>query len=109
MGRESNGVVMEGRDIGTCVFPDAKYKFYLDASIEERARRRYNQLLKKGEKVNLARIKKAIAERDYKDKNRGINPLRQAEDAIVIDSTHLTLKEVAKVILDYVRRKKRQR
>lgn len=102
------GVVMEGRDIGTCVFPDAKYKFYLDASIDERARRRYNQLLKKGEKVNLARIKTAIAERDYKDKNRGINPLRCAEDAEVIDSTHLNLKEVAKVILDYVR-KKRQR
>jgi len=109
MGAAGQGVVMEGRDIGTCVFPDAGYKFYLDASIDERARRRYYQLLKKGEKVNLARIKKAIAERDYKDKNRGINPLRQAEDAVVIDSTHLTLKEVAKVILDYVRRKKRQR
>lgn len=101
------GVVMEGRDIGTCVFPDAKYKFYLDASIDERSRRRYNQLLKKGEKVNLAKIKSAIAERDYKDKNRGINPLRRAEDAKVIDSTHLSLKEVAKVIFDYVRNKKK--
>jgi cytidylate kinase len=101
------GVVMEGRDIGTCVFPDAKYKFYLDASIDERARRRYNQLLKKGEKVNLAKIKSAIAERDYKDKNRGINPLKRAEDAEVIDSTHLGLKEVAKVIFDYVRNKKK--
>lgn len=98
-------VVMEGRDIGTCVFPDAKFKFYLDASIEERAKRRYYQLLKKGDRVSLKKIKDAIAERDYKDKNRGINPLKQAEDAVVIDSTHLTLREVAKIILDYVGKK----
>ncbi len=98
-------VVMEGRDIGTCVFPEAKFKFYLDASIEERAKRRYSQLLKKGDRVTLKKIKEAIAERDYKDKNRGINPLKQADDAVVIDSTHLTLKEVAKTILSYVRKK----
>lgn len=103
------GVIMEGRDIGTCVFPDAKYKFYLDASVDERAKRRYKQLLQKGERVDLDKIKKAIIERDHKDKNRGINPLRQARDAIVIDSTHMTLKEVANTILDYVKKGKLKR
>jgi len=99
-----DGVVMEGRDIGTCVFPDARYKFYLDASIEERARRRYEELTKKGEKVSLKTIKKAIAMRDFNDANRGINPLKKSPDAVVIDSTRLTLREVSGVILGYVQK-----
>jgi len=99
---KKGGVVMEGRDIGTCVFPDANFKFYLDASAEERARRRYKELKIKGEKVNFQQIKKSIEQRDYLDKTRGINPLRQAKDAIRIDSTNMTLKQVANFILRHV-------
>ena len=101
---KNGGVVMEGRDIGTRVFPRAAAKFYLDASPSERARRRYSELKSGGKKVNLERIAHALAQRDYKDKNRGISPLRQAHDARVIDSTHLSLEQVAQKILAWVRR-----
>lgn len=97
-------VVMEGRDITTAVFPDARYKFYLDASIDERARRRYKELLARGQKVKLEKIKESIRIRDWKDKHRGINPLRQAPDAIPIDSTNMTLKEVANFIIATVKK-----
>lgn len=96
------GVVMEGRDIGTAVFPDADLKFYLDASPQERAERRYRELKAKDKRVSLKRIAHALAQRDYLDKNRGISPLRQAQDAVVIDSTHLTLDQVAQKIIDHV-------
>jgi cytidylate kinase len=97
------GVVMEGRDIGTLVFPKADLKFYLDASPFERAQRRYGELRAKGKRVSLERIAHSLAQRDYKDKNRGISPLRQAPDAVVIDSTHLSLGQVARRILGLVR------
>jgi cytidylate kinase len=97
------GVVMEGRDIGTRVFPNAEIKFYLDASPSERARRRHGELRANGKRVSLERIAHALAQRDYKDKNRGISPLRQARDAIVIDSTRMSLREVARSILAHVK------
>lgn len=101
MGRKG-GVVMEGRDIGTRIFPNARFKFYLDASPHERAMRRYQELKAQGKKVDLEKIAHALAQRDYKDKNRGISPLKQAEDAVVIDSTDLSLAEVARKILSHV-------
>lgn len=93
------GIVMEGRDIGTKVFPKADRKFYLDASPVERALRRFRELKAQGKRVSLRRIAQAIARRDRKDKERGISPLRVARNASVIDSTHLTLREVASLIL----------
>lgn len=100
---KNGGVVMEGRDIGTAVFPDAHIKFYLDASPSERAQRRYKELKAKGKRVSLERIAHALAQRDYKDKHRGISPLRQAKDAIVFDSTHLSLEQVAQNILEHIK------
>ncbi|MEW6040318.1 MAG: (d)CMP kinase [Elusimicrobiota bacterium] len=98
MGRYG-GIVMEGRDIGTCVFQDAEFKFYLDATPRERARRRYKELLLKNQRVSLNQIARAIARRDEMDRTRGINPLKQAADAVRIDSTNMTLTEVADFIL----------
>lgn len=93
------GVVMEGRDITTNVFPDADFKIYLDASIDERADRRYRQLKASGHDADRRKIKEAILTRDLNDLKRKINPLTQACDALVIDSTHLSLKQVAQKIL----------
>jgi len=97
------GVAMEGRDIGTAVFPDAEKKFYLDAKPNERALRRWKELKAKGKKISLKKIAKAIKRRDYLDRNRGINPLRKAKDAIIIDSTALTPHQVANKILNEIR------
>ncbi len=90
----NGGVVMDGRDIGTVVFPDADVKFYLDASIEERGRRRYLELRAKGMDVDRARITKEIAERDLQDSTRAIAPLKKADDAIVIDSSGISIDQV---------------
>lgn len=103
---DQGAIVMEGRDITTVVFPDADFKIYLDASIEERARRRTKQLRAGGKKADLSKIRDSIIQRDMQDLQRRINPLRQAEDAVVIDSTSLTMLEVAGKILDLVRRKR---
>jgi cytidylate kinase len=100
---ENGGIVMEGRDITTHVFPDADFKIYLDASIEERAGRRYKQLKAAGHDADLQKIKEAILTRDLNDLKRKINPLSQAADAVVIDSTHLTMQEVADKILRLIR------
>ena len=102
MGRQG-GIVMEGRDIGTRIFPKAGFKFFLDASPLERARRRYLELKAKGRRTSLENIAHALAQRDYKDKTRGISPLRQAPDAVVIDSTRLSLAQVARRIVGQVR------
>jgi CMP/dCMP kinase len=88
------GVVLEGRDIGTVVFPDAEMKFYLSASANERARRRFEELTYKGEPVTLAGTIADVVERDRQDSERDIAPLRQADDAIPIDSSHLSIGEV---------------
>jgi len=84
------GVVLEGRDIGTIVFPEAQVKFYLTASAEERGRRRYEELKEKGEDVSLQQTIAEVRQRDRQDLNREIAPLRRADDAVVIDTTDLT-------------------
>jgi len=101
---EKGAIVMEGRDITTHVFPDADVKIYLDASPEERASRRYRQLKDAGQDADRGAILAAILKRDLNDLKREINPLKQAEDALLIDSTRLTMREVADKILRHVRR-----
>jgi cytidylate kinase len=93
------GLVADGRDMGTVVFPDAPLKVFLTASPEERARRRYKQLKDKGSDVSLAALSREIAERDHKDSTRAVAPLRPAPDAHVIDSTGLDIQEVVEQVL----------
>ncbi len=97
------GVVLEGRDIGTVVFPQAEVKFFLSASAAERGRRRYEELKTKGENVDLARTIAEVEARDAADSAREHSPLLQAEDAIVIDSTRLTIAEVLDTMLRAIR------
>lgn len=96
---ETKGIVMDGRDIGTIVFPNAEFKFYMDADLDERAQRRYIEEKEKGSLKSFDQVKTELAQRDYNDSHRAIAPLKQADDAIVIDSTHLTIPEqVAKIM-----------
>jgi len=95
MGREG-GVVMDGRDIGTVVFPDADLKIFLTADPTVRARRRYDELRAAGQQVTLADIERNIRERDHSDQTREISPLRRADDAVVLDNSHMTLDEQMK-------------
>lgn len=99
---ESSQVVMDGRDIGTCVLPRANVKIYLTADTGVRAKRRFDELKNKGLSCDLKVIEEDIKERDYRDMNRRISPLRQAEDAVLIDSSFMTPKEVREKILDLV-------
>lgn len=99
---ENGGTVMEGRDIGTVILPDAEVKFFLTASEEERARRRYLQRKELGETVDLKTIQADLHKRDLRDRTREIAPLKQAEDAVVIDSTNLGEDEVIEKMLHYV-------
>ncbi len=99
------GVVMEGRDIGTVVLPKADLKFFLDASVEERARRRWKELRAKGKRDSLASIASAIRERDHRDRTRAVSPLCAASDAVVLDTTHDSRPRVKRLLLDWVRRK----
>lgn len=92
-------VVMDGRDIGTCVLPHANLKIYLTASSEVRAKRRYDELTARGEKCDISVIKKDIEERDYRDMHRDISPLKQAEDAVLVDSSDMTVEEVIDKIM----------
>ena len=92
MGQEK-GIIMDGRDIGTTVFPDAELKIFVTASTEVRAKRRYDELTAKGETCNMEEILRNVEERDYIDTHRDISPLRQADDAIVLDNSHLTIPE----------------
>lgn len=85
------GIVMDGRDIGTVVFPDAEIKIFMTASVDIRAKRRYDELIGKGEKVDFEEVKRNIIARDIADENRDISPLRRAEDAIVLDNTRMTV------------------
>ncbi len=91
-------VVMDGRDIGTCILPDAQLKIFLTASVKTRARRRYLELSERGETPDPARIERDIEERDARDMQRTVAPLRAAEDAITIDSSDLTIEQVVAVI-----------
>jgi cytidylate kinase len=88
------GVVMEGRDIGTAVFPDAEFKFFLDADVEVRAERRWRELVAKGAGITRDEVLAQLLERDRRDSERELAPLRRADDAIVIDSTRLSVAEV---------------
>ena len=90
---------MDGRDIGTVVLPDAQVKIYLTASVETRAKRRYDEYLAKGETADLEEIKKDIENRDHQDMTREISPLRQAEDAVLVDSSLMNIEEVVAAIL----------
>ncbi|OGT97482.1 MAG: cytidylate kinase [Geobacteraceae bacterium GWC2_48_7] len=102
---KNGGVVLEGRDIGTVVFPDAELKFFLSASPEERGRRRFAELVVKGEKVTLENTINDVIQRDEQDIKRDLAPLRQAEDAIVIDSSALAIDEVLDLMEKYVKQK----
>ena len=104
MGREG-GVVLEGRDIGTVVFPDADVKFYLDAEIGERARRRFSELLEKGRKVDFRETLEEVRQRDHNDIHRILSPLRKADNAILIDSTHRSVEEVVEEMVRIVEKR----
>lgn len=99
---ENGGIVMEGRDIGTVVFPDAELKFYLDASAEVRAERRVKQLELAGETPDYEAILKLIKERDYRDSHRAASPLKPAEDAIIVDTSHLDMNGVIQTVLEKI-------
>ncbi len=99
------GLIADGRDMGTVVFPQAEVKIFLDASAEERAQRRMNQLQNKGLDVNLDALLSEIQERDYRDRNRAVAPLRPADDALVLDSTELNIEQVTEQALAYIETK----
>lgn len=96
------GLVADGRDMGTVVFTSAQVKIFLDASAEERATRRMNQLQKKGLDVSFSSLLSEIQERDYRDRNRAVAPLRPADDALVLDSTNMSIEQVLEKVLAYV-------
>ncbi len=102
MGKRKS-VIMDGRDIGTVVLKDAKYKYYLTATAEERAMRRFKELSEKGLSDSYEKVLKDIIERDYNDMNRKITPLRQADDAVLIDSTDMSIEEVVDFIVSRIK------
>jgi cytidylate kinase len=102
---QEGGIVAEGRDTGSVVFPDADVKFYLDASLEERARRRYRELLSKDKNVTFQEVLEELKKRDLQDQTREIAPLKIPEDAIFVDSTYLTPEEVVELMLEKIREK----
>lgn len=99
---EKGGIIVEGRDITTVVFPDADLKFYINASVEERAKRRFAEQNTKGIKTTLAQVEKEIRERDEMDESREHSPLRTAEDAIVVDTTSMTINQAVDFVLNRV-------
>jgi len=102
---DNKGIVMDGRDIGTVVFPNAELKLFLTASPEVRAQRRFDELVEKGEKPNFNEVLADVNDRDYRDTHRAESPLRQAEDAIVVDNSHMTREEQMQVIIDLFNKK----
>jgi cytidylate kinase len=102
---KDKGLVADGRDMGTIVFPEADVKIFLDASAEERAKRRYNQLQQKGLDVKFDHLLSDIRERDERDRNRPVAPLRPAEDAFELDSTSMTIEQVLEKSLQYIESK----
>ena len=107
MGQDAN-IIMEGRDIGTVVFPNADVKVFLDCSVEERARRRYNQDLEKGIETTYEEVLKSIKERHKLETERKIAPLVQATDAVYIDSTNMTIDEEAEAVIKIIEEKRKQ-
>lgn len=104
MGR-TKSVIMDGRDIGTNVFPNARYKFFLTASVQERARRRWLELTEKGQAADIASVEKEIAVRDFNDSNRPLNPLKKADDAVELDTTEMSIEEAANAIIKIVKQR----
>lgn len=102
---ELPGLIADGRDMGTVVFPEASLKIYLDASAEERASRRYNQLINKGLGASLQAILEDIQARDDRDMNRAVAPLKPAADAVILDSTKMSIEEVLAAVMDEARHK----
>ena len=102
---KNDGLIADGRDMGTVVFPNAQVKLFLDASAEERAKRRYKQLQNKGINGNFEQILAEIKERDFRDRNREVAPLKPADDALLLDSTTLSIGEVIDQALAYIREK----
>jgi len=101
---ERFSLVAEGRDMGTVIFPHATHKFFLDATVDERARRRYRQLQEMGKDADLELLKEQIAKRDDQDRNRAVAPLKAADDAVTIDTTTLTIPDVFQALVDGVKR-----
>ncbi|MCD8514130.1 MAG: (d)CMP kinase [Nitrincola sp.] len=99
------GLIADGRDMGTVVFPEARLKVYLDASAEERATRRYKQLISKGVSASLEDILADIKSRDERDMNRTVSPLKPAPEAVILDTTQMTIEEVLEVVLDEAKHK----
>ena len=95
--------ILDGRDIGTCVLPDAEYKFFLTADSAERARRRTKELIEKGVEADFDKIKAEIEKRDYDDSHRAVSPLKQADDALLVDSTNMNADEVVEFIISKVK------
>lgn len=104
---KSKNIVMDGRDIGTKVLPDAEYKFFLTADIKVRAKRRYNEMIQNGQEVKFDQVLKDIAKRDKQDTERACSPLMIADDAIVVDTTYKSIEEVVDELIDYVKREER--
>jgi cytidylate kinase len=104
MGKKG-GVILEGRDIGTVVFPDADVKFYLDAEGEERVRRRYHEMVEKGMKIDFKETQEELIQRDHHDMHRDHSPLKKAEDAVFIDSTHRSIEEVVEKMVRVIKEK----
>ena len=102
---KNDGLIADGRDMGTVVFPNAQVKLFLDASAEERAKRRYKQLQNKGINGNFEQILAEIKERDFRDRNREVAPLKPADDALLLDSTTLSIGEVIDQALAYIQEK----
>ncbi|WP_027383814.1 (d)CMP kinase [Epilithonimonas caeni] len=101
---KKGGVIMDGRDIGTVVLPNADYKFFMTASQDERARRRFLELELAGEKTDIETVKKNLISRDKIDSEREVSPLKQADDAILIDNTNINKEETIKLILSYIKK-----
>lgn len=99
----NNNVVMDGRDIGTAVLPNADLKIYLTASVETRAMRRYKELVEKGQECDIKQIEADIADRDYRDMNRDVSPLKQADDAVLVDSSEMNIEQVVEAIVKLVK------
>ena len=100
---QSKGIVMDGRDIGTVVFPEAELKIFMTASAQTRTQRRFNELTAKGEQVDFDEVYENITSRDYKDSTRADSPLTQAKDARVLDNTNLTQSQQYKIVMDWIK------
>lgn len=105
---KDGGVVLEGRDIGTVVFPEAEVKFYLDAEPEERAKRRFKELIAKGVQMDFQKTLEEVIQRDHNDMHRDLSPLKRAEDSILIDSTNRSVEEVVKEMFKGIEEKRRR-